>query len=866
MSKSDIPSNFYKLFKSFCKSEFFEELQGDLEEAFDENVVIHGVPKAKNIYRKEVIKMLRPSVIRKINSKYLPKQNHFPMFKNYFKTSYRSLMRNPLSSFINVFGLSVAIGICLVVFAFINRDINTDRFHENKYEVYLATTFVDRDGSLDQYGITPAPLGKMLQEDFTQISKICRIKNSNVVLKYEDKVFNESIIFTDATYLEMFTFPLKWGIAQSLSDVNSIIFSEKMSIKYFGQENPIGQDILIKFGKGSSKTFTITGVAQAFPKAHDIDFEFLINFENLKYALPDYTPNDWKEQLNATLIQVNDASDLYAIEASMDKYLALQNKVKSDWKISSFKFEQLADLHEKKIGEIKKSIAIGYPVEGRIVMPIIGLFMLLLACFNYINIAIVSSTKRLKEIGIRKVIGANKSLVIIQFLAENIFMTVFALLIGFVLGAYVFIPWFVELFFMELELNLLDINLWIFLLMVLLFTGVISGLYPAFYISKFKAVQIFKGSIQFGNKNPLTKLFLGIQLVLSCITIVAGVMFTLNSTYTANRDWGYNAHNTLYAEVPDKPAYDQLHLAISQNPDVLTTAGSKHHVGNSYAKIVIHTPERQYEVLQFAVDANYFETLGLDIMNGRAFKAHYESDKQAIIVNETLVKKMSWETSIGQLFKIDSTLYEVVGVVKDFHTRNFDYQILPTVFRVSPPQEYKFLSMSVRKGKEKEVYKALQEQWLALYPEEPFRGDYQSDVFGYYFDYLKSTSSFMKALSFVAVLLASLGLYGLVTLNVSGRIKEFSIRKVLGAGLDSIALNITKQYSLLFAISLTIGAITSYFLIGYFIDMIFAYHVPMNFVGVTAAVLILLLVLFSVVSTQVLKILKSNPVDGLKEE
>ena len=191
------------------------------------------------------------------------------MIKSYFKVSLRGLMKNPLSSFINVFGLSVAIGICLVVYAFLEYDYNIDQFHKNKNEVYLTTFFADRDGSIQQYGQTPRPLGDMLKEDFSQVKKVCRVEDRDVVLKRDDHVFYERVRYVDAEFLEMFTFPLKWGAANSLTDLNSIILSEDMSIKYFGDGNPVGRDMLMIFEDKTTKAFKVTGVAAEFPKSHD---------------------------------------------------------------------------------------------------------------------------------------------------------------------------------------------------------------------------------------------------------------------------------------------------------------------------------------------------------------------------------------------------------------------------------------------------------------------------------------------------------------------------------------------------------------------------------------------------------------------
>lgn len=786
------------------------------------------------------------------------------MFKNYLKTSLRSLLKNPLSSFINLFGLAVAIGVSLIVYSFMEFDYTIDDFHEHKNEVYLTTFYVDRDGTERHLGLSPTPLGAMLKEDFTHINKVCRVEDFGTVIKYEDKVFNEGVRFADPEFLEMLTFPLKWGQSSSLQDMNSIIFSEEMSIKYFGEENPIGKSVLLKFGD-IRKTFTVSGVAESFPLAHAIHFNFLVNFENINTTHPEYDLNNWRGFVNATLIQVEQPSDLTVIEDNMEKYRTLQNSVREDWAISKFEFVKLADLHNRS-GDISSDISSGVSDEGRLVLPIIGLFMLLLACFNYINIAIVSASKRLKEIAVRKVIGANKGLVIIQFIAENIFVTLFALILGLLLGAFVFLPWFNTLFNINLSLRLTDGNLWIFLGLLLFFTGVASGIYPAFYIARFQVVRIFKGSVQFGKKNPITKIFLGFQLILACITITCGVIFTQNTTYQANRSWGYNPLKSMYVRVQDQSAYDKMSASMLQNANVQQVFGSRNHLGESTLTRVIDTPERQYEVTELAVDANYAESMELELLDGRFFRDRFESDKKAVVINELMAQSMSLDEPVGEFFKIDSVQYEIIGLVKDFHIYSFFNEIRPTMFRIAEKEDYRYLTMKVMEGTEIETYQSLQDTWADFYPEIPFEGGLQEDVFDNYFEEIKNHAKFMKSVAFMAVMLAALGLYGLVTLNVTGRVREFSIRKVLGAELKNIAFNITKQYVLLFAISLAIGGPISYFLMEALMDQVYEYHIPMTVSGVLISIILLIFVLLATISTQVRKVSKSNPVVGLKVE
>lgn len=863
MNSSQLPKRFLNLFEWFCKPDLFEELQGDLEEAFEENTKLYGARKARNIYRLEVLKMLRPSVVGfgQFHSKF----NHIVMFKNYFKTSIRSMMKNPLSSFINIFGLSVAIGICLIVYAFIDLDISIDQFHENKHKVHLVTAFVDQDGEIHQYGQSPLPLAQMLKNDLPQVDKTSRVQDINSVVKLEDKVFHERMRLVDPEFLEMMTFPMQWGSAKTISDPNSIILSNDMSIKYFGDLNPVGEDLLITFGNDKIKSFSVSAVAAPFPNAHAIDFDFLINFENIKQATDNYDQDNWNHLIAATLIHVDQPTHLDLVLDQLDQYRVIQNASNPDKTVHSVDLISLADLHMAS-NDIRNGISYGVRKEGWVILSIMAGFVLLLACMNYINIGIVSAAKRLKEIGVRKVIGANRSAVLFQLLAENLLLTSFALLFGLFLAYSTFIPWFNSLFGRGLELTLTQSTLWLFLGSMLLITGFASGIYPALYISKFQVVGIFRGSVKLGKKSFMTKVFLTFQLVLAFITMAGGVWFTQNNAYQATRSWGYEADQALYIDVPDRSAFEKMYAAMTQNPDVISVAGSSQHLGHHIPQITIQRPDRSFDVGLMQVGSNYVETMGLDLLTGRSFAASRESDKQMILVNEEFTKNLLMDDPIGEVIKVDSARYEIKGVVKNFHNRNFDHKIQPIIFNLADKENFRFLSVKVNDGKQPDVYQALRTEWIANLPNTPFRGGYQSGVFNGYFDYLDSGAEFMRALAFVSILLASLGLYGLITLNISGRIKEFSIRKVLGAQLSHVAKIISTQYLPLFAVSMILGGPLAYWLIQTLFDTVSVYHMPMNYTGLIIASIFLLLVLFFVIWVQVRNLSKSNAVEGLRME
>lgn len=855
-----------KLLRFFVKEEYLEEIEGDMEEIFLDNAERLSLKHARRIYTIEMVKLLRPILLK--NLKPATTLNQYPMFKNYFKTSFRGLMKTPLNSFINVFGLSMAIGFCLFVYSFAQWTYRTDQFHEHKNEVYLVTFQANRDGTLKQHGLTPAPLGEMLKADFANIKKVCRVEDRKVIVKHQDNVFHESVRFTDPEFLEMLTFPLKWGTSSSLSDINSMILSEEMSLKYFGDVNPVGLDILVKFDDKTSKTFKITGVAAKFPEAHTIDFNFLINFQNLRLYDPANNFSDWSQSISATLIQVDTPSDLNAIEKGMDKYRILQNKaMQEEWAIASFNLEPLATLHERS-EDIQDDISWSTRdnAETIVYLSIIAVLLLALACFNYINIAIVSAAKRLKEIGVRKTIGATRWVVIVQFLTENIVVTFFAMFLGIILGVTIFIPGFEKMWLFSMGFKLTDATLWIYLTSILLLTGIAAGIYPAFYISKFQVVKIMKGAVQFGQKNPLTKLFLGFQLVIACILITSAVMFTQNTAYLSKRSWGYNQEAVLYVSVPDRASFEQLDAALRQDPNILSTSGSSHHLGRSYTTTVVHMPERQYEVDALSVDANYVETMGLHLQEGRGFQENAASDKQAIIVNELFVKTLGLQKPTEQLLKIDSIQYAVVGVVSDFHNKSFSNKVRPTIFKLSRPEEHRYLSMKVRSGTEQQTFQALHTTWAKLFPETPFEGGFQEDVWGNYFIGLGIHATFWKVIAFIAVLLASLGLYGLVRINLAGRVKEFSIRKIMGAGVKHIASIIFQQYAVLIALALILGAPLSHILIKMLIETAYEYHMPVNYSSVAVAVTMLIVTVLATIATQISSVVKSNPVNGLKAE
>ena len=788
------------------------------------------------------------------------------MLKNYLKTSWRNLLKNPLSSFINVFGLAMAIGVCIVVYAYLAFDFKMDQQHEKKDRVYMITQKVNRDGEVDLFGMSPTAIGLHLKADFPQVRAMTRIEDENVIAKHGDNVFRERIRLTDPDFMNMFTYPIAKGDQLSLNDPSKLIISHDIAIKYFGQDtDPIGQVINMRFPNGYKANFTVGAVAEKFPVLSSLRFDFLLNFENLRTARPDFNPSDWTNTINATFIELEDPKEIEVISSSQDNYLDFVNTAQPDYPTESFGFELLGSLYERS-NYIRGDISDESDPEGRVVLSIIGIFLIALACLNYLNIAISSATKRLKEIGVRKVIGASRAYLVTQFIMENILLSIIALVMGFVLAATLFVPGFNNLFGLDLGFNIWALDLYLFLGGLLLITSIASGAYPAVYISKFQAVTIFRGKVLFGRKNLLTKIFLSLQFILACITVVTGIMATRNSNYQKNRSWGYDQANTMITPVEGYQGYEKLRNALAAHPDIESISGSSEHLGVNMERAVINLPDRTLEVYRMDIDETYVETMGLEIIAGRNFRKDFASDKSGILINEQMAEKLGWVEPLGKTFRFDSVNYEVIGMLKDYHYYSFWADIEPTFSRIADESNYRYLAIKAKEDKSLNVFESLESEWVTLFPEEPFEGSLQDQLYFWYFNNISGHVVVMNFVAILALLLSCFGLYGLVSLNVASRVKEFSVRKVLGAKLIHITNAINSHFLVYLLISLALGGPLSYQLVKVLFESVYKYFVPITVPPVLFGIALILGTVLLTVSSQVIKVLRANPTVGLRNE
>ena len=837
-------------------------LAGDLAEVYHEIARHHGRLRACFWYWRQVL-LAVPAFFNQ--TMYW----NTVMLKNYVKMAIRNLYKNRMASAINLLGLSAAIGCSIVVFLFIEDQYSQDAFHKNGEKIFLIETQVERNGKVQLWGDSPLPLGPAMQADFPQIERVVRIDYGTATMRFRDKVFNETLYFVSPEYLDMFTFPLKYGDISALQQRSNVILSEEVAAKYFGESNPVGQQVTLHVKGKQSKAFFVGGVAKKFPLRASFRFDVLLRHD-LQVDLGVRTAtemNDWKKFAGATLIQLRNPKDLAEIAQNMEKYRELQTATDTNWPIKAFVLDNLRNLalnSYKVSGDISHG---SEPVE-RITLFFVALFLLLLACFNYMNIAIASAGNRLKEIGVRKVIGSRRWQLIQQFLGENILLCLIALVFGAILAQFIFVPTWNSLFQGENLVIDYTSSIWLFFIALLLFTGLVAGIYPSLYVANFNPINIFRGKQKLGGRTTLTRSLLTMQFTLALVLVASGIVFSLNASFQENRDWGYDQSQKLVVELDGATQYRTFHDAIQSFPGIESIAGARYHVGKRRALTVVEMPHKKMQINQFEIGPGYFKTIQLRLQAGRFFDERITSDLQdAVIVNEEFVRRANLTDVIGQRVRSsDSTFQTIVGVVEDFHYRDFRESIEPVAFRLADEMQFSYLIAKTRAGSAKQSEKHLADTWKLLFPDAPYEAYYQDQIFAFAMQMNEGIRKLFIFIAAVALLISCMGLFGLISMNIQKRWKEFSIRKVLGANLRHVITLVNREILTILLIATVLAAPLGFVLLNLVLDSLYSYRIPLNSGPFIIATVIVFFTAAATIASHIFKIVRASPVDGLRSE
>ena len=780
------------------------------------------------------------------------------MFRSYLTSALRSLFRNKVPSVINIVGLSIALAASIVVYLFLQVYYTLDAFHEHGERIFIAEQVVARGSEEQTWGTVPLALGPALSADLPQVERTVRMAWAGGDVRTAETTFEERIGFAERDFFDVFTFPLQLGTKDALSDPGNVILSQAGAIKYFGDEDPLGRRLTISFGESGAQTYTVAGVASPFPNNTGFRFDILLSFD----ARPASANDEWSTNVDATFLLLRRSDDIHAVASQMERYVARANAANPEARIERFVFENLMHPAPNAYEVIQRPTEAPHPAFS-IILVALALFMMALSCFNYVNIALGSAARRIKEIGVRKVIGGTKRQLVVQFMTENLLICALAMVLGIGLAWLFLIPLFNGLFVLQIGLSLMDnLGLWAFLIGLLAFVGCASGAYPALYIASFQPVLIFREKQRPADRRWFTRSLMTAQFVIAFLAVIATVVLLMNGRYLRGQEWGYESDGVLVVRLSDPNQFDIMRAAAAEQASVLSTAGSQGHVGVAMGRTRFTLgDEQEHEVVEIAVGPGYLETMGLRLHSGRLFDERLHGG-DGVIINRRLAEEQGWVEPLGREFRIAHTNVTVVGVVEDFL---FDAvtRPQPVIFRRSD-DAYNFLTMRVAPGTEAATQARLEAQWNVVAPEVPFNAFTQAEVFDAQFESYENLSRGIAYLAALALLIACMGVYGLSAQNVARRMKEVSVRKVLGASIPHLILLVNRIFVVILAAAAVFASAIGYAGILTLISADIANFMPLTPAPFLIAYLVVLLTVALSVASQSRTLANANPADILR--
>ncbi|HZY79591.1 MAG TPA: ABC transporter permease [Cyclobacteriaceae bacterium] len=794
------------------------------------------------------------------------------MIKNYLLITLRSMMKSKVYLFINIFGMAISIGCCIT--AYYNWDFNNsfDTVHENASQIYRINSIRKFQDANIEYGISPAPLAEIARANAKDITHITRYLTNYADMRIGDEIFDNVLSFVDPDMFHMFTFQFLHGDPMSIKDKSKIIISDENAIRLFGTVDAVGKTMTMIRNGAPSKEYEVGAVFKLPPinsSFNDGSFVLYDNYFDIDEEAQKGT--NWKYRSN-TFVMVPDANRIPTIEAQLKPFTENNNKVREDFIMTSFHLDPLVgmakrDEYDNRNGTWTRDATPRAAVMGCAIM---GIFILLIACFNLTNTSIAMSSRRLKEIGIRKVMGSRRKQLVIQFIGETMIVCFLALLIGMLIADLFLIPAFNALWpDMKLQADYLGKpEFMIVMVGVLLFTSLLAGAYPALYITKFQPTTILKGQQKFGGASWLSKTLLGVQFAISLMAIVCSLAFIDNAKFQHDFDMGFNRNGAMYTWVNSEDEYNALKNVMSQNPDVTSISGSEHQIQSNFYRRPVKNAGKEVEVDIIHVGADYLPTMGLTLTQGRNFKENSETDsRESIIITNKLATLFGLNDPIGaEIVLADTMKFYVVGVVKDIYNRGLWRDFEPIMIRYSAPDKYRHLNISASQDKLASVNKYMEDHWKEVFPNRKFASRYMDDELRDATEVNVNIVKMFVFLGIVALLLSATGLFTLVSLNIIKKMKEIGVRKVLGASIANISRVINTQFVIILLVSCLVGGWLGAFMAEMLMDSIWDFFKKTTVTTMVISSVIMLVAAALSVSFKTYNTAKMNPVHVLRDE
>ncbi len=859
------------ILKGFLRYDDQEAFLGDFEERYTDTVNERGIFAGILWYLVQAI----ISVPRIIKNNY---KRGTAMLKNYLKITSRNILKYRSFSFINISGLALGISCCLLILIYVMDELSYDRYHEKAENIYRIVTEGLISGTPLNAATTPVPAGPAITADFPEVLDYVRFFQDGCSVKYGEKIFDESdFCYADNSVFDIFSFELILGDRETALKVPyTLVITEEMAEKYFGDKDPIGESLRID----NNDDYTVTGIIRKPPVNSHFSFDILASFDTL-YDLGTAKADFWGQISYYTYILIEDDADYLElnnklIDASKRNYAKLMEMVPGAEVKNYLQPLTSIHLHSNLMGEAGTNSSIGFVYA----FSTIAFFILVIACINFMNLTTARSANRAKEIGLRKVMGAYRSQLTKQFLGESVIFSLLSIPIALLIVNLAH-PLFNNLTGKELEFAFTEMpGVIIALAVIIFFVGVISGSYPAVYLSGFKPVKTIKGELQQGAKHSVFRNILVVsQLTISVFLIIGSFIILDQLNYLKNKDLGFDREKLLvmrFREGTDRSRVESLKTEIRNLSSVSNVSVSSAIPASGFVMIDGFFPEgvsdNQSILMQRVfVDEDYVDTFGVEIIHGRGFNTEMGSDfDNTLLINEFAVKDFGWDEPVGKKIgefasrELDRRNREVIGVVKDFHVLSL-YDAMQPMTIALDWFDMRYITAKISTDDTQGLLRSITTIWEDMLPDQEFRNYFLDEFYNRSYTSEEKLSRIFRVFTGLSVIIGCLGLFGLASFTAEQRTKEIGIRKTLGSSLSAIINLLVRDYLMLVIFANIIAWPAGYFLMKTWLNS-FPYQTSINAGVFITALLITASIAILTVSYQTLKVAFSNPVNALRYE
>jgi len=805
------------------------------------------------------------------------------MLTNYLKIALRNLMRNRVYSAINIFGLALGVGCCLLLALYIQDEVSYDRHHQRVEDLYRVVTKFQSDLGFDKSGTASPPIAMTLKEEIPEVEVAVRVINPPTVaqnlIRYQENLFYETNGFlADSTLFDVFTYELTEGNSKkALVEANSVVLSEHLAKKLFGNNPSLDKIISISQG-GKLREYKVTGVFKekynSFIKAN-----FFTSMTSAGWGEYILKEKEWAGQnFVPSYLKLVPGHNKAAVEKKMNEVL-LRHGAEA---MRVLGLHKTLSLEPVKNIYLKSEVDKNQRIKYLYVVASIALFVLLIACINFMNLSTAKATKRAAEIGIRKTMGAFRSSLIRQILGEAMVIVVIAIIVGLVI-VQLALPFFNQLTDKNISFN--EENIYYFItaaIILTVITGLVAGSYPAFYLSSFQPAQVLKGKLNLGNSSGRLRQVLVVFQFMIAIALMCGIfVISRQLDFMIEKNLGFDARAKIVLPLRTEEAhnlYDGLKKEIENNSNVKAVSGAAYVPGTTIWNDMMFYPDggnmdKAVDIIRDQVDAGYMELLNMKLLAGRTFTDNraMEADVK-LILNRAAAAKLGFtpEKIVGQNLHFDWQKkkydFQVIGVMENFHQNSLHEEIKPTLFEIADSSKrYNYIIASVSAAKFEQTIQSIEKTWKSLIQDTPFEYSFLDENIKKQYDEDKRVSKIITSFGFIAMIICGLGLYGLSSYMAERRFKEIGIRKVMGASVGQIVTMMSTEFVKLVLIAFVIAVPIAWYGMNKWLES-FAYKISVEWIVFALAGLVALAIALITVSFESIKSAMGNPVESLRSE